>query len=104
MNLTDSFIKRTISKEEIEKRFDDSYEKNSILVILKFSNKIGEQLSEHFSKDTIKALEDGTFIVEDFFPDDEGLKKFILSFGDECEVMSPRKLRKDMLECIKKYI
>lgn len=102
MHLTDSFIKRIISQEEIEKIFNDSYEKNSILVTLKFSNKIGEQLSEHFSKDTIKPLEDGTFIVEDFFPDDEGLKKFILSFGGECEVMAPRKLRVDILEYIKK--
>lgn len=102
MNLAGSFIKRTISKEELEKIFKDSYEKNSILVTLKFSSRIGEQLSEHFSKETIKTLEDGTFIVEDFFPDDEGLKKFILSFGGECEVMAPRKLRDDMLEYIKK--
>lgn len=101
MNLGGSFAKRMISKEELKKIFADSYEKNSILVTLKFSNKIGEQLSEHFSKETIKSLEDGTFIVEDFFPDDEGLKKFILSFGGECEVMAPRKLRDGMLEYIK---
>lgn len=102
MKLAGSFIKRTISKEELENIFKDSYKKNCISVTLKFSNKIGEQLSEHFSKETIKALEDGTFIVEEFFPDDEGLKKFILSFGGECEVLAPRKLRDDMLEYIKK--
>jgi Predicted transcriptional regulator len=101
MKLTGSFIKRKISIEEIEKIFEVSYEKNSVLVTLKFSNKIGEQLSEHFSKDTIKPLEDGTFMVEDFFPDDIGLKKFILSFGDECEVIAPRKLRVDLQEYIK---
>lgn len=101
MNIGDNFIKRKISKEEIEKIFTDSYERNSILVTLKFSNKIGEQLSEHFSKDTIKQLEDGTFIVEEFFPEDEGLKKFILSFGGECEIIAPQKLRVDMIEYIK---
>ncbi|MGN9163078.1 helix-turn-helix transcriptional regulator [Clostridium sulfidigenes] len=102
MNLGDNFIKRIISKEEIEKIFTDSYERNSILVTLKFSSKIGEQLNEHFSKDTIKPLKDGTFIVEDFFPEEEGLKKFVLSFGSECEIVAPKKLRVDMLEYIKK--
>ncbi|WP_346917244.1 YafY family protein [Clostridium sp.] len=102
LKLGGSFIKNLISKEEIKKIFNDSYEKNSILITLKFSNKIGEQLSEYFSKDKIKLLDDGGYIVEDFFPEDEGLKKFILSFGDECEVITPLKLRKEMLEYIKK--
>lgn len=102
MSLGDSFIRKPISKEEIEKIFSASYEKNSILVTLRFSNKIGKQLSEYFSKNKIKSLEDGTYLVEDFFPEDEGLKKFILGFGDECEVIAPLKLRKEMLEYLKK--
>lgn len=102
MKLGDSFIRKPISKEEIEKIFSASYEKNSIFVTLKFSNKIGKQLSEYFSKNRIKSLEDGAYLVENFYPDDEGLKKYILSFGDECEVVAPLKLRKEMLEYIKK--
>lgn len=101
MKLGESFIKREISKEEIEKIFNQSYEKNSILVTLKFSNKIGEQLSEYFSKDKIKPLENGEYIVEDFFPKDEGLKKFILSFGNHCEVITPIELRNEIKEYIK---
>lgn len=101
MKLGGSFIKKPISKEEIEKIFARSYEKNSILVTLKFSSEIGEQLSEYFSKDKIKLLENGTYMVEDFFPKDEGLKKFILGFGNNCEVIAPDKLRKEMQEYIK---
>jgi predicted DNA-binding transcriptional regulator YafY len=101
LKLCGEFIKKLISKVEIEKIFSKSYEENSILVTLRFSNEIGEQLSEYFSKDKIKFLENGTYIVESFFPEDEGLKKFILSFGNNCEVIAPSKLRKEMLEYIK---
>lgn len=102
MTLGDSFIKRLISKEEIESIFNDSYEKSGVFVTLKFSNRIGEQLGEYFSKDKIQALDDGTYVVEELFPEDEGLKKFILGFGNECEVLAPSKLRQDMREYIKK--
>jgi predicted DNA-binding transcriptional regulator YafY len=101
MKLGGSFIKKSISKEAIEKIFSESYEKNSILVTLKFSRDIGEQLSEYFSKDKIRTLDNGTYVVEDFFPEDEGLKKFILGFGKDCEVISPSRLRKEMMEYIK---
>lgn len=102
MQVGGSFIKNPISKEEIEKIFSESYEKNSSLVTLKFSKEIGGQLSEYFSKDKIKLLENGTYIVEDFFPEDEGLKKFILGFGNDCEVIGPDKLRSEMVGYIKK--
>jgi len=102
LKLSNSFVKRQVSREEILKVFYESYEKNSILVKFKFSSKIGEQLSEYFVKDKIKLLENGTYIVEDFFPDDEGLKKFILGFGKDCEVMAPAKLRNEMTKYIKK--
>ena len=101
MKLGGSFIRNPISKGEIEKIFNESYEKNSILVTLKFSSEIGGRLSEYFSKDKIKFLEDGTYMVEDFFPEDNGLKKFILGFGYDCEVIAPNKLRKEMEAYIK---
>ncbi|GFZ30770.1 DeoR family transcriptional regulator [Clostridium zeae] len=100
MKLGGDFIKRQISQQEIKKIFEYSYEKNSILVKMKFSSKIGEQLTEYFPKDKIILLEDGGYIVENFFPNDEGLKKFILNFGKECEVITPLKLRKEILEYI----
>lgn len=102
MELGEGFTRKPISKEEIKEIFKRGYEKNSILVTLKFSNKIGGQLTEYFSKDKIKPLEDGEYMVEDFFPEDEGLKKFILGFGEECEVIAPQGLREGMLEYIKK--
>lgn len=101
MRLGESFIKKFISREDIKKLFRSSYEKNSILVTLKFNSKIGEGLSEYFHKSSIKQSGDGTYIVEDVFPDDEGLKRFILSFGIQCEVIAPLELRNDMRNYIK---
>jgi predicted DNA-binding transcriptional regulator YafY len=101
LRLGAGFIKKEISKEEIRKVFKDSYKRNSILVTLRFSNKSGESLSEYFPKDKITPQEDGTFIVEEPFPNDEGLKKFILGFGSQCEVIGPEEFRKDIKEYIK---
>lgn len=101
MKLGINFIKSSISKEEIKKIFSKGYEKNSVLVKLKFCNSIGAQLSEYFSKDKINLSEDGLYIVEGLFPNDEGLKKFILSFGDKGEVLAPENLRKEIKEYIK---
>ncbi|MBL4931674.1 helix-turn-helix transcriptional regulator [Clostridium paridis] len=101
IKLGDYFQEREISKDKIEQIFTEGYEKNSILVTLMFSNKIGEQLSEYFYKDKICALEDGRFIVKEYFPDDEGLKKFILGFGEVCKVIAPDKLKYELKQYIK---
>jgi predicted DNA-binding transcriptional regulator YafY len=101
LRLGEGFVKKEISKEEIRKVFKDSYKRNSILVTLRFSNKSGESLSEYFAKDKITPQEDGTYIVEEPFPNDEGLKKFILGFGSQCEVIGPEEFRKDIKEYIK---
>ncbi|WP_425448128.1 helix-turn-helix transcriptional regulator [Dethiothermospora halolimnae] len=94
LKLGTSFEKRQISKEELKKVFDDSYTHNSTLVKLKFTKAIGKQLTEYFHKEDINKIDDGNFIVEASYPNDEGLIKFILGFGKECEVIEPKELRK----------
>lgn len=100
LKLGDNYVKRNISKNELQKIFYTGYKEKSIIVKLKFTNKIGNQLTEYFVKDKIKKLEDGSFIVEELYPFEEGLIKYILSFGRECEVIEPQYLRDE----IKKYI
>lgn len=101
LRLGDEFIRKDISNEELDKIFCESYDKKSIKVKLKFTERIGRQLSEYFSKNSIKPEKDGTFIVEDFFPYEEGLIKYILSFGKDCEVLSPDNLREEVEDYIK---
>lgn len=104
LKMGDRFEKRDISKEEIEKIFKDNYHRQSIQVTLKFTEQIGEQLTEHFHKDTIKKTEDNQFIVVDHFPHEDGLIRFILSFGKECEVVEPRYLREELKEYVKELL
>lgn len=100
MSLGDKFPKRELTNDEIDEIMDRSYEKTSIQVELKFSERIGGHLPGYFHRDMIHKNPDGGYIVKNSYPDDEGLIKFILSFGRDCEVIKPLDLR----EKIKKYI
>lgn len=102
MELGDLFTKREITREELLAIFRKSYREKSILVKLAFSDKIGEQLPEYFSKDKIRCFDCGNYEIEDYFPDDEGLKKFILGFGTDCEVLAPESFREEMKRYIEK--
>lgn len=104
VKMGNSVAQNEISEEEIAKVFADSYRRRSITVTLKFSGKMGEQLNEHFQKETIKQTEDNRFIVVDHFPHEEGLLKFILSFGKECEVVAPDYLRDELKEYVKELL
>jgi predicted DNA-binding transcriptional regulator YafY len=107
LKLGDYFTKKDISKEELKKIFNEAYNKKSIKVVLRFTNRIGEQLKEYFPKENIKKLEDDSFIAWDLFPYEEGLIKFILGFGNDCEVVEPHYLREEtkryLKELLKKY-
>lgn len=100
LRLGDNFVKRTISKEALDEVFEKSYDKNSVKIKLKFTNRMGDQLAEYFLKENIKKSKEDSFIVEEYFPYEEGLVKFILGFGKDCEVVEPECLRED----IKKYL
>lgn len=104
LKLGDVFLKRNISNEGLRKIFAEGYNEKSIKVTLKFTSRIGEQLSEYFDKESIRLEEDGNFIVEGFFPYEEGLIKHILSFGKDCEVLSPSYLREETEGYIKEML
>lgn len=104
LRLGEDFEKRDISKEEIEEIFEESYRKSSISITLKFSNRMGKQLTEYFQEENIQQTEDNQYIVVDHFPYEEGLLKYILSFGKECEIIEPRYLRDELREYVKELL
>lgn len=99
--LGDGFVKKDITKEQLKEVFDSGYVKKSIKVTLRFAHRIKEHLVEHFAKDSLEITEDGIIAVE-YFPHEEGLIKFILSFGNDCEIIEPQYLRTEMAVYINK--
>ncbi|GGG16624.1 DeoR family transcriptional regulator [Paenibacillus aceti] len=104
LKLGDGFAKRDITKEEIEEIFDEGYRMRSIQVTLKFSNRMGKQLTEYFQEENIQQTEDGQYLVVDQFPYEEGLLKYILGFGKECEIIEPLYLRDELIEYVKELL
>lgn len=104
LRMGEAFEKRAISQEEINQIYQVNYEKHCIPVTLKFSKQIGQQLSEHFRKECIIQSEDGHFVVVDSFPYEDGLIKFILSFGKDCEVLEPLYVREAVQRCLKEIL
>lgn len=92
MEVGSLYQKRDISEEKILNDLRKQFLENSIKIVFKFSKKSGKRLTEYFKKEKITEKEDGFYVVENF-PDDEGLIKLILSYGKDCEIISPRELR-----------
>lgn len=101
LKLGESFQKEELSIEDIRKEFNDEYRKKSIRVVLKFDSSAGPQLVEYFPKANIKAMGDGSYIAEDFFPHEEGLVRYLLAFGKDCEVLEPEHLRYEFRDYLK---
>lgn len=99
-----TFAKRELSKDRIAEVIEHSYSQREIEVVLKFTSRIGAQLTEYFQKEKISRCEDGFYLVSDTFPYEEGLLKFILSFGKECELLEPRELRGELQQYLQKML
>lgn len=99
-----AFAKRELSKDRIAEVIEHSYSQREIQVVLKFTSRIGSQLTEYFKKEKISRCEDGFYLVSDTFPYEEGLLKFILSFGKECELLEPRELRAELQQYLQKML
>lgn len=96
INLGQPFPKKHIKIDEIKNKLEKGYNDKSIKVVLKFSIRMREHLIEHFNKDKIKVIDNNCLLVEDYFPYEEGLLKFIISFGRDCEVIEPEYLAKEV--------
>lgn len=80
---------------------------NMLRIVLKFSPRVAFRVFDEFSQGYSVKNPDGSFTVTTFFPGEEWVYGYVLSFGDEVEVLEPGHIRerlKDILEnCLKKY-
>lgn len=79
---------------------------NTIPVTLKFSPEVAFRVYDEFTNQVIKDQQ-GNLIVVTEFPNDEIMYSYILSFGDNVEVIEPESIRNNLKErlssLIKKY-
>lgn len=101
LKLGEGFQKEELSMEDIRREFDEEYRKKSIRVVLRFGSSAGPQLAEYFPKANIRAMADGSYIAEDHFPHEEGLVRFLLGFGKDCEVLEPEYLKNELKDYLK---
>lgn len=79
----------------------------TVKIVLKIQSRMGFRVLDEFDHDSIKENPDGSFLVTVELPDEEWLYGYILSFGNDAEVIEPKYIRdclKNILEeCMKKY-
>ncbi|ERJ11892.1 helix-turn-helix transcriptional regulator [Haloplasma contractile] len=96
LKLGDHCKSRNHTIEEVNQQLKEGYNENSIKVKLKLLKRLGGHITEHFRKESIITSTNDYYIIEDLFPYDEGLTKFILSLGNSCEVLEPTYLRTEV--------
>lgn len=96
--------KEEINIKEEEKNFNKL---EKINVLLKIDKRMGYRVYDEFEPEQILENEDGSFMVQITYPEDEWLYGYILSFGHFAKVCKPLYLRKIILnqlrETVKKY-
>ena len=98
-----------ISKETFNIKFlknimkkDNIYEGKFIILKMRISSKMAYRVYDEF--ENFKQLEDGSFIAEIKYPKGEWIFSYIYSFGEECEVLEPEEIRKEVKDKIKKML
>ncbi len=101
---SDTFIREVKSSHEIETVIKN---KNFIHAKLKFSPKVAFRVYDEFT-DNVSKDNQGNLYVNIDLPDNETLFSYILSFGDNIEILEPDYLRHSMKEklalMLEKYI
>lgn len=101
---SDTFIREVKSSHEIQTVIKN---KNFIHAKLKFSPKVAFRVYDEFT-DNVSKDNQGNLYVNIDLPDNENLFSYILSFGDNVEILEPDYLRHSMKEklalMLEKYI
>ena len=108
-------IKNLIIKEKIFTRNapenivmeSKEFNRKTVRIVLKIHFRMAFRVFDEFGYGSIKENSDGSFIVTVDLPDEEWLYGYILSFGDDAEVIEPKYIRNNikskLKECLKKY-
>lgn len=79
----------------------DSQVPKMIKCIMKFEKGIEYRVYDEFNLHDIKLEADGSLLVTAFFPDDEWLYGYLMTFGSNLEVIEPISLRHELIKRLK---
>lgn len=91
-----------IKSHETIIREDNIYEGKFITLKMRLSSKMAYRVYDEF--ENFQQLHDGSFIAEIKYPKGEWIFSYIYSFGEECEVLEPEEIRKEVKDKIKKML
>ncbi len=98
--LNSSFIRRDIKFNDFAVQANSSGQ--IVDLELKFTPEVKMRVREFFYLEDITEHEDGSLLVKVSFPEDNWVYSLIMSFGSDVEVLSPKHIRKLILESAKK--
>lgn len=103
-------LKESFKREIPENIWGDSqkYHNRIVKLILKIDARMAYRVFDEFEQEYIEKNPDGSFDVTAFFPEDEWVYGYILSYGNYAEVLEPKHIREiiktKMEESLKKYL
>jgi predicted DNA-binding transcriptional regulator YafY len=94
-SLPEHFLRRNPEEYNVAVRQDS---RPSIKLVLRFHPRARIRVEDIFDQDLLAYDTDGSITVTLFFPEDPWIISFVLSFGPEVEVISPKRIRKAVQE------
>ncbi len=82
----------------------DTGNRGKVKFVLKFSAKIKNRILEYFPDEEVRYQDDGSLIAAINCPEDEWIYSFILSFGEDAEIIEPDYVKKIIAEKAEKIL
>lgn len=90
--LNDTFIRKNTTYHDFMK--PDLTNDKIVNIVLKFSPEVRVRVEDYFEEEQVEYKDNGDMIVNVSFPDDQWVYSYILSFGENVEVIEPEHIRK----------
>jgi predicted DNA-binding transcriptional regulator YafY len=84
--------------------YQDEWSLNTVELLLKFSQRVRARVEEFFDAKKISYADNGEIYVTVMYPEDEWVYGFILSFGEDVEVIRPEHIKQIIREKAAKIV
>ncbi|MBN1761187.1 MAG: YafY family transcriptional regulator [Chitinispirillaceae bacterium] len=100
--LPEHFSRKEASYRDAVEQGTGATTQHTVTLELRFIPQVRVKVEEYFEPDQIRLLDDGFLQVKVPFPEDDWIYSWLLSFGDEVEVVAPQSIRKKITALVRK--